>query len=157
MTVTAVVPRDSGSTTRDGGAPAATLMTRFDADVTDVVGEDGTRLYFIASPSNATQRYLYRAPLDGSAAPERVTPANQPGTHAYTLAPGGRLAFHTWSAFDRVPTMDLVELPSRMTLEKYPALDLQKTLLNFEPRIDIREGVRRVLSEFKTVKCRAAA
>jgi len=60
---------DSGSTTRDGGAPAATLMTRFDADVTDVVGEDGTRLYFIASPSNATQRYLYRAPLDGSAAP----------------------------------------------------------------------------------------
>jgi len=110
------VPHDSGSTTRDGGAPAATLMTRFDADVTDVVGEDGTRLYFIASPSNATQRYLYRAPLDGSAAPERVTPANQPGTHAYTLAPGGRLAFHTWSAFDRVPTMDLVELPGHKSL-----------------------------------------
>ena len=70
--------------------------------MTDVVGIDIERgsLYFRASPSNATQRYLYRAPLDGTGSPVRVTPADQPGTHGYDLAPGGRYAFHTSSRFD---------------------------------------------------------
>jgi len=99
---------------REGGDP--TLITRFDADVVDVVGVDRTTLYFIASPSNATERYLYRTPLDGSSAPVRVTPADQTGTHTYDLAPGGALAFHTWSAFDRPPAMDVVELPAHRPL-----------------------------------------
>jgi len=53
--------------------------------------------------------------------------------------------------------MDVVELPGRMTLEKYPALELQKKLLDFEPTIDIREGVCRVLGQFAPIKCRKAA
>jgi dipeptidyl-peptidase-4 len=91
-----------------------TSITRFDADVIDVVGTDEAEgwLYFLASPSNATERYLYRSKLDGSGAPERVTPADQKGTHAYDLAPGGRMAFHTWSQFDRHPVMDVVALPA---------------------------------------------
>jgi dipeptidyl-peptidase 4 len=103
------VPREGG----DG-----TLVTRFDADVTDVVGLDETdgSLYFLASPSNATQKYLYRSKLDGSGVPERVTPADQPGTHGYDLAPGGRLAFHTWSQIDRPPMSDVVELPHHRSL-----------------------------------------
>jgi dipeptidyl-peptidase 4 len=103
------VPRDGG----DG-----TLITRFDGDVIDVVGSDEAQgwLYFTASPSNATQRYLYRSKLDGSGTPERVTPADQPGTHSYNLAPGGRLAFHTRSRFDAPPVMDVVELPAHRSL-----------------------------------------
>ena len=105
----------------DPGATAvgeAMLLTRFDADVTDLVGLDIKQgwLYFRASPSNATQRYLYRAPLDGSAPPERVTPGDQPGWHGYIMAPGGRLAFHTVSRFDTPPRMDVVELPSHKSL-----------------------------------------
>ena len=42
-------------------------------------------MYFRASPDNAGQRYLYRSKLDGSGAPERVTPAEQPGTHRYDV------------------------------------------------------------------------
>jgi dipeptidyl-peptidase-4 len=101
---------------RDGGE--AQLLTRFDADVIDVVGPDPAAgwLYFLASPANATERYLYRSKLDGSGAPERVTPADQPGSHVYDLAPGGRLAFHTWSGLDRVPEMDVVELPTHRSL-----------------------------------------
>src|SRR5262249_22627481 len=97
---------------RGGGTPK--LLTTFDADVIEVaaVDEPGGWLYVLASPGNATERYLYRAHLDGSGAPERVTPADQPGSHHYDLAPGGRFAFHTWSRLDLVPHMDLVELPS---------------------------------------------
>src|SRR5262249_2405337 len=87
-----------------------------DADVIDIAGVDSSNVYFIASPSNATQRYLYRAPLDGAGPTERVTPKEEPGTHRYDLAPGGKLAFHTWSAFDRVPEMHVVELPGHRAL-----------------------------------------
>src|SRR5262249_55527631 len=66
--------------------------------------------------ANATQRYLYRAPLDGSSTPQRVTPAVESGSHEYEIAPGGRLAFHTWSAIDRPPAMDVVELPGHKSL-----------------------------------------
>ncbi|HSC27737.1 MAG TPA: S9 family peptidase [Vicinamibacterales bacterium] len=101
---------------REGGT--GTLITRFDADADDVAGTDeaGGWLYFIASPHNATQRYLYRSRLDGSGVPERVTPGDQSGTHQYDLAPGGRMAFHTWSAFDRPPVTEVVELPSHRVL-----------------------------------------
>ena len=110
--------KGNGADQRCGARRGATLITRFDADVTDVVGLDIKQgwLYFRASPSNATQRYLYRAPLDGSAAPERVTPGDQPGRHGYILAPGGRLAFHTVSRFDSPTRMDVVELPSHQSL-----------------------------------------
>ncbi|MDQ3673366.1 MAG: S9 family peptidase [Gemmatimonadota bacterium] len=96
----------------------ATLVTRFDADVTQVLGLDESQglLYFLASPANATQRYLYRSRLDGAGSPERVTPTDQPGTHSYDVAPDGKLAFHTWSQFDRPPTTDVVELPGHRSL-----------------------------------------
>ena len=114
------VPSARGNGADPGAAPGGdvTLLTRFDADVTDLVGLDIKQgwLYFRASPSNATQRYLYRAPLDGSGPPERITPGDQPGWHGYIMAPGGRLAFHTVSRFDTPPRMDVVELPSHKSL-----------------------------------------
>ena len=101
---------------REGGE--ARLVTPFEADVIAVSGVDESagRLYFIASPKSATQQYLYRSPLDGRSAPERVTPADQPGSHAYSVAPGGRLAFHTYSRFDRPPVQEVVSLPAHQSL-----------------------------------------
>jgi dipeptidyl-peptidase 4 len=118
------VPRPPASAQAEGNGESATadyqlkLITRFDADATDVVGIDleGRSLYFRASPSNAAQRYLYRAPLDGSGLPVRVTPADQPGTHHYDLAPGGRYAFHTSSRFDAAPRVEVVELPAHRSI-----------------------------------------
>ena len=62
------------------------------------------RLYFLASPANATQRYLYRAPLDGTAPPQRVTPDDSAGNARLRRSRRtARLAFHTYSTFDRPP------------------------------------------------------
>ncbi len=101
---------------REGGA--GQLITAFDGDVTEMAGfdEKGGWLYFVASPQNAGQRYLYRSKLDGSGTPERVTPANQPGTHRYDIAPGGRMAFHTYSRFDSPPVTEVVDLPGHLAL-----------------------------------------
>src|SRR5262245_47142681 len=103
---------------RDGGE--AKLVTPFDADAIDVAGldEKGGWLYFIASPERATDRYLYRSRLDGSGQPERVTPQDQPGTHSYNIAPGGRLAFHTYSRMDVPPSTDVVDLDGHKSLRK---------------------------------------
>jgi dipeptidyl-peptidase-4 len=135
------VPREGG----DGQ-----LITKFDADVTDMAGVDekGGWLYFIASPQHAGQRYLYRSKLDGSGVPERVTPAAQAGTHSYNVAPGGRMAFHTFSRFDLPPTTDVVELPGHTPLRALT--DPSAVIAKLEPvvkppveffTVDVGDGV----------------
>ncbi len=101
---------------KDGST--TTPVTRFDADILQLLGTDAADewVYVTASPTDATASHLYRARTNGEGAPERLTPADQPGTHTYRLAPGGRLAFHTWSRFDVPPTTDVVELPSHRVL-----------------------------------------
>ena len=101
--------------TRDG---KATLVTRGAMDAMQISGVDETAglLYFIASPTNATQRYLYRAPLDGSADPVRVTPERLRGTNTYDVAPNGRFAFHRFSSYDDPGIAEVVSLPDHATV-----------------------------------------
>ncbi|MFD1770085.1 S9 family peptidase [Sphingobacterium suaedae] len=48
-------------------------------------------VYFYASPSNATQKYLYKIDLKGGRS-TRVTPASFAGTNTYDISPNGRVA-----------------------------------------------------------------
>lgn len=97
---------------RDG--KAFSLRTPGDFDVVSVERIDAKAgyAYFIASPDNVTQRYLYRATLTGAPKLERLTPAGAAGTHDYDIAPGARWAFHTFSTFDGPPVIDVVSLPA---------------------------------------------
>ncbi len=74
------------------------------------VDEKSERIYYLASPKNPTQRYLYRSDFNGSGT-ERVTPTTQPGTHSYQVSHDGRWAFHTWSSSGQPPTTELISLP----------------------------------------------
>jgi dipeptidyl-peptidase 4 len=93
------------------------LITRGNFDVVslDRLTPDEQFIYFIASPDNATQRYLYRVRLDGSAPAERITP-NQPGTHSYTISPNAEYAFHNFSSLNDPPHSDVVHLPDHRVL-----------------------------------------
>jgi dipeptidyl-peptidase 4 len=101
---------------RDGGAP--TGISGATHDVIDVARIDraGRWLYYRASPDDATQAYLYRASLDGTADVSRITPNEPAGTHTYDVSPDGRWAFRTWSAFGEPPLTDLVSLPDHRSL-----------------------------------------
>jgi len=103
--------RHAYAVSRDGGRE--TLLTPGPSEVIarGRVDEQAGWFYYDASPDNATQRYLYRARLDGRGRPERVTPADRSGTHTYDLSPGARWAFHTYSTFDAPPVTELVRLP----------------------------------------------
>ena len=87
-------------------------VTPVDFDVAEFLHVDfqAQHVLYLASPTNATQRYLYRTRLDGKGT-ERLTPADQPGTHAYSVSADGRFALHTWSRIDRPPRFELVSLP----------------------------------------------
>ena len=133
---------------RDG--KRAQLITPGAYDVIGIsdVDEKGSSLYFIASPENATQRYLYRAPLDGSQSAQRVSPAAAPGTHHYDLSPDAHWAFHTYSRADLTPVTDLVELPahrSARVLEDNAALRASAAPLLASPteffKVDIGDGI----------------
>jgi dipeptidyl-peptidase 4 len=101
--------------TRDG---QETLVTRGAMDALEAAGVDEKRglLYFIASPTNATQRYLYSARLDGSSDPARLTPAAFAGSNGYTVSPDGRFAFHRFSSFDNPGLRELVSLPEHKVI-----------------------------------------
>lgn len=104
-------------------------------------------IYFVASPTNATQRYLYRVRTNGRGL-ERVTPADQPGTHDYRISPDGGWAFHTYSRFDTPPVTELIRLPGHQVervlventklKEKLAGIDLPK--LGFR-RVKLTNGV----------------
>ncbi|HEY9427713.1 MAG TPA: S9 family peptidase [Gemmatimonadaceae bacterium] len=96
---------------RDGSRQRLVTKGSFDLESVQGVDERGGWLYYIASPTNATQRFLYRSRLDGSGTPERLTPANAGGTHGYQISPDFRWAFHTMSTADTPPVTDLVSLP----------------------------------------------
>ena len=126
------------------------LLTPGSFDVVDVLGVDPAEqwIYYIASPENATQRYLYRSRLKSGGAPERLTPAGEPGTHSYDIAPDFRWAFHTYSTIDSPPTVDLVDLAGqhvRRVLQDNAPLKEKLRDLIAQPteylRLDIGEGV----------------
>ncbi|MSU36365.1 MAG: S9 family peptidase [Pedosphaera sp.] len=94
------------------------LLTPGTFDVLSIAGvnEQQGCVYFLASPDNPTQSYLYRASLNGMGAAVRVSPSDQPGTHSYNFSKDGRWAFHTYSRFGQAPVIELVQLPDHKVI-----------------------------------------
>lgn len=99
------------SISRDGRDVKLVTNGSYDVISVERVDEAGGWLYFIASPENATQRYLFRTRLSGEGRAERLSPASEAGTHGYLISPRSNLAIHTFSAFNKVPVTDIVSLP----------------------------------------------
>ncbi len=104
--------RHAWTISRDGGEVKPITPGDYDIDKVLSVDVAGGWIYFTASPENPTQRYLYRARLDGGGPAERLTPHGQYGTHGYQIAPGGKYAIHNFSSFGVPPVVELVKLPS---------------------------------------------
>ncbi len=76
------------------------------------VDEKNGWVYFSASPTNATQQYLYRLKLNGKGKAERLTPATYAGTNDYEISPNGLWAQHDFSSANTQPTQSFISLPS---------------------------------------------
>ena len=137
------------SISRDGSD--AKVITPGNYDVITVVRVDARNgwLYFLASPENATQRYLYRVRIDGSGKEERLTPASAPGVHAYNVSPDGQFAIHYYSTFNKVPVTEVVRLPQHEVARTLiDNREVQERLGKLKPtateffKVDIGDGVQ---------------
>lgn len=134
----------------DRATGKARLITNFQGDVLEKMGidQEGGWLYFLASPENATQSFLYRSRLDGRGTPERVSPADQPGFHEYYVSPNGHWAIHAYSTMTRPPVFEIVSLPDHKVLrtleDNHELAEKSKALLPSYPeflKVTVANGV----------------
>lgn len=122
-------------------------VTQGDFDYIEPVGADlkAGIAYFIASPDNFTQRYLYSAKLLGNGEVKRLSPADQPGQHRYQMSPTGKWAVHTYSNASTPSAIDMVSFPKHRSvrvLETNAAARRQYAALGLNPKefIQVRSG-----------------
>ena len=96
---------------RDGKHVKLVTTGAFDVIQVSCIDAVNGFVYYIASPDNPTERYLYRNRLDGTGLPERITPPGQSGQHAYQMSANGTWAIHTFSNSTTPNQIALVELP----------------------------------------------
>lgn len=119
---------------RDG--QKLTLLTPGNFDVVNVLlaDEKDTWLYYIASPDNATQRFLYRMKMDGKGKAEKLTTAKN-AWHSYDISPNAKYAIHTYSSVDEPATIELISLPKHKTLRVLQEnAELKKNLTELKRR-----------------------
>ena len=87
-----------------------TLLTLGEYDVASFGGLSDKEVFFIASPENATQRYLYAIDLAGKGNLRRVTPDAFEGVNTYDIAPNGEFAVHNHQSTSDPLTTRLVSL-----------------------------------------------
>ncbi|MFK5973722.1 MAG: S9 family peptidase [Flavobacteriaceae bacterium] len=75
------------------------LITKGEYDVIDLkhINSKEGYVYYLASPDNATQKYLYKSKLNGRGKNKLLSPKNLKGSHDYSFSSNGSYAVHTFS------------------------------------------------------------
>jgi dipeptidyl-peptidase-4 len=104
---------------RDG--KVNTPITNGNIDVVSIncIDGKGGYVYYIASPENFTQRYLFRSRIDGKGNAERVTPSNLAGQNSYQISDNAKWAIHTFNNVVTPPQISLISLPSHKEIRLF--------------------------------------
>jgi dipeptidyl-peptidase-4 len=102
---------------RDGKKETLVTKGNYDIESIKCVDDKGGFVYFMASPENATQLYLYKAKLDGTGKAELLSQANLKGTHDYDISPGAKFALHSFSNYKTLPASEWISLATNKPLD----------------------------------------
>ena len=96
------------------GSKSEYLVTKGDYDVVKPLAYDERNeiVYFIASPENPTERYLYKTSAKGNGSLIRVTPNVLEGSHNYQISTKAKYAFHSFSNYFTRPMQAIITLPN---------------------------------------------
>ncbi|MEO8109315.1 MAG: S9 family peptidase [Ginsengibacter sp.] len=96
-----------------------TLITKGDYDIDNIkcIDNKNNYVYFMASPDNPTQLYLYRVKMDGKGKLELLSPSEMKGTHDYNIAPEAKYAMHSFSNYKTPPAREWISLPAHKPLD----------------------------------------
>jgi len=114
---------------KDGKKEKLITKGNFDVIESSLVDEKNNTFYFMASPTNATQRYLYKTKLDGSGKLEMVTPSVLPGTHNYDISPNGIFAFHSYT------NVNVMQIAEWMKMETGNPFTMEGSITNQLARV----------------------
>lgn len=105
------------------------LITKGNFDVVNIncIDPAGGYVYYIASPENYTQRYLYRSRLDGNGEAERVSPMNMAGQHSYQISADAKYSIHS---FENATTPRRISLINLNTHKEIKLLEDNAVLKN---------------------------
>src|SRR5690606_26252882 len=92
----------------------------------DFLDPKGETIYFTASPTNATQKYLYSVPTKGGI-PKRLTPMSYEGTCDYDISADGSIALFRFSNRAELKYDAVVALPSHQVLTDFELKRQKKT------------------------------
>lgn len=98
-----------------------TLLTPGGFDVASMRSATKSNVYFIASPINSTQRYLFSTDLKGKGKKKRLTPDSFSGTNSYNVSPNGKYAVHSHQSINDPNTVRLISLPDHKTIKVWAA------------------------------------
>ena len=106
------------------------LVTKGNYDVVKPLAYDekNESVYFIASPENPTERYLYKTSAKGDGKLIRVTPEILEGSHNYQISTKGKYAFHSFSNYFTRPMQAIVSLPNHKFINEE-----QNMIKKYEP------------------------
>jgi dipeptidyl-peptidase-4 len=115
-----------------------TLITKGDYDVIDVkhVNQKEGYVYYLASPDNATQKYLYKMKLNGKGTHELVSPKRLKGTHDYSFSSNGTYAEHTFTNHYTPSAKEFITVSNHEALTKEESIVLNLDKLEKEPTIE---------------------
>jgi dipeptidyl-peptidase-4 len=96
------------------------LITSGNYDVLELkhIDEKNDYLYFLASPENATQKYLYKCRLKDGGKEMLVSPKELKGTHEYNFSANGKYAMHKFSNHYTTSSMEILEMPEHKPINE---------------------------------------
>lgn len=114
------------------------LVTKGDYDFTDLsyIDTKNGYVYFMASPNNATQSYLYKTKLDGKGKLELVSPKSLKGTHDYNVSPTGEFAIHSFSNHFTKPASELISLANHQPINPQSGIEANISKLEETPKVE---------------------
>ena len=104
-----------------------TLITPGDYDVASVMYTGSEGIYFMASPEDPTQRYLYHID-DGNK--KRITPTQYSGVNTYDVSPNGKYAYHSHTSASEPRSVRLISLPDHKNIKTVIGNDIYKRQLS---------------------------
>ncbi|MCK0156497.1 S9 family peptidase [Cellulophaga sp. F20128] len=133
---------------RDGKTVEPITKGEFDVVNINCIDPKGGYVYYIASPDNFTQRYLYRSRIDGKGKAEKITPASNSGQNSYQISDNAKWGIQTFQNAITPPKFSLVSLPNhkeKRVLEENKELKAKFDALGLNPKefvkVDIGEEV----------------
>lgn len=118
------------------------LITKGDYDVIDLkhINPKEGYVYYMASPDNATQKYLYRSKLNGKGKHELLSPKTLKGTHNYSFSSNGKYAEHSFTNHYTPRSKEFI------TVADHQALSEEESIL-----LNLKKLEKKSTTEFFTI------